>query len=107
MLETWKNLLDKGRYGFAMLMDLSKAFDTIHHDLMTAKLRECGFFSHDVLHYMRNHLTNRKQRFGVNSNFSTSESIARVPQCSILGPLLFNVFANDLFLFVLNSYYLQ
>ena len=43
MLENWKNMLDKGGYVCAMFMDLSKAFDTIHHDLMIAKLGAYGF----------------------------------------------------------------
>ena len=45
MLEIWKNMLDKGRYGRAMFMDLSKGFNTIHHDLMIAKLEKYGFFT--------------------------------------------------------------
>ena len=82
-----------------MFMDLTKAFDTIHHDLMIAKLGAYGFSKH-ARQYMRSYVTNRKQRVRVNSNFSTWESIiARVLQCSILGPLLFNIFINDLFLF--------
>ena len=56
MLENWKNMLDKGGYVCAMFMDLSKAFDTIHHDLMIAKLGAYGF-SQDDLQYMRSHLT--------------------------------------------------
>ena len=54
MLENWKNMLDKGGYVCAMFMDLSKAFDTIHHDLMIAKLGAYGF-SHDALQYMRSY----------------------------------------------------
>ena len=52
MLENWKNMLDKGGYVCAMFMDLSKAFDTIHHDLMIVKLGAYGF-SQDATQYMR------------------------------------------------------
>ena len=52
MLENWKNMLDKGGYVCAMFMDLSKAFDTIHHDLMIVKLGAYGF-SQDAIQYMR------------------------------------------------------
>ena len=97
-------MLDKGGYVCAMFMDLSKAFDTIHHDLMIAKLGAYEF-SQDPLQYMRSYLTNREQRVRVNSSFSTWENIITgVPEGSILGSFLFNVFINDLFLFVSSSY---
>ena len=95
-----------------MFIDLSKAFDIVHHDLMIAKLG-AYFFSQDALQYMRSYLINRKQGVQLNSNFTTWENIiAAFPQGSILGSLLFNIFINDLFnifindlfLFVSNSY---
>ena len=57
MLEIWKNMLE----GFvcAMFMDLSKAFDTVPHDLMIVKLEAYGF-SQDAVQYMRSYLTNRQ-----------------------------------------------
>ena len=57
-----------------MFMDLSKAFEVMHPDLMIAKLGVYGF-SQDVRQYLKSYLTNRQQRLGVNSNFSTWENI--------------------------------
>ena len=69
MLENWQNMLDKGGYVCAMFMYFSKTFDTMHHNLMIAKLGTYGF-SQDALQYMRSYMTNREQTVPVNSNFS-------------------------------------
>ena len=103
MLEKWKNTLDKGGFVCAIFMDLSKAFDTMNYDLLIAKLRVYGF-QEDGLVFMKSYFTNRPQRLHVNINFSMwEEIISVVPQRSILGPLLLNVFLNDPFLFFKNS----
>ena len=98
-----KNTLDKGGFICDVFMDLSKAFDVMKHDLLIAKLGTYGF-QKDALYCMKSYSTKRPQRVRVNSNFRTwKRIISGVPQSSILGSLLLNIYLNDLFLFVENS----
>ena len=84
-------------------MDLSKTFETINPSLLLAKLEAYGF-SMASLKLMQSYLCNRFQKISVNASFSDWKEIETgVPQGSILGPLLFNIFLSDISYFINNG----
>ena len=88
----WCVNIDNG----VVFIDLKKAFDTIDHEVLLSKLRAYGV-DDLTLPWFRSYLTDRRQRRFVNGQFSNSSFITKgVPQGSIIGPLLFLVYINDL-----------
>ena len=105
MLEIWKGATDNNKAFSALLTDLSKAFDCLSHDLLIAKLHAYGL-DIDSLNILQDYLSNRKQRTKVDSFYSSWEAIlSGVPQVSILGSLLFNIFMCDMFLILKGTYF--
>jgi len=94
--ESLDEALDDGYSVDVLYFDFQKAFDSVRHNRLISNLQGCGVSGH-VLEWIRNFLVGRMQRVVLNSQKSEwSGIISGVPQGSVLGPILFNIYVSDM-----------
>ena len=95
LTETIRKFLDEGKFACGIFGDLQKAFDTVEHNILLTKLEHYGVrrLKND---WFKSYLSDRKQFISINGHDSNLASVLYVPQGSVLGPLLFLIYINDL-----------
>ena len=100
MTEDWRMHLDEGKTVAVVAIDLSKAFDSLNHKLLIAKLKAYGF-GPEALNLMRSYLFRRRQRVKIDGTYTRWRTVrADLPQGTLIGPLLFSMFMNDVNYFI-------
>ena len=102
IMEEWTAALENGGQINTIYTDFEKAFDKVPHHLLLKKLQSYNL-NVNVIQWIRSFLCYRKQRVKINGCYSEwAEAISGIPQGTILGPILFIIYINDSFMYIIN-----